>query len=160
MPLEKGKSPEAFKHNLKAEIKAGKPMKQSLAIAYSMKKKAKKMAQGGVVEHEEPSAIEEDDKELNQHADPFDNIVERVMVKRYSKGGMVANGGDDELSEMADGKPANYDDLALRDTLSSENSGAADGDFLGDEAEDHDRSDIVARVMKSRAKKDRNPRPA
>lgn len=35
MPLEKGKSKKAFEHNIKAEIKAGKPQKQAVAIAYS-----------------------------------------------------------------------------------------------------------------------------
>ena len=34
MPLEKGKSKAAFGHNVKAELAAGKPLKQSLAIAY------------------------------------------------------------------------------------------------------------------------------
>lgn len=48
MPLEKGKSQKAFVHNLKTEMKHGKPQKQSLAIAYSMKRKAKK-ASGGTV---------------------------------------------------------------------------------------------------------------
>lgn len=37
MPLQKGKSEKAFKHNIKAEIKAGKPQKQAVAIAYSKK---------------------------------------------------------------------------------------------------------------------------
>lgn len=48
MPLEHGKSKEAFVHNLKAELKAGKPMKQGLAIAYSVKRRGKKMADGGM----------------------------------------------------------------------------------------------------------------
>jgi hypothetical protein len=42
MPLEKGKSEKAFKHNIKAEIKAGKPQKQAVAIAYSVKRGGKK----------------------------------------------------------------------------------------------------------------------
>ena len=48
MPLIKSKSPKAFKSNIKAEIKAGKPQKQAVAIAYSVKRAAKKMAEGGV----------------------------------------------------------------------------------------------------------------
>lgn len=35
MPLEKGKSKASFVHNVKAEIAAGKPQKQALAIAYA-----------------------------------------------------------------------------------------------------------------------------
>ena len=42
MPLQKGKSKKAFKHNIKAEIKAGKPQKQAVAIAYSVKRGGKK----------------------------------------------------------------------------------------------------------------------
>jgi hypothetical protein len=49
MPLNKTKSKKAFSENVKAEIKAGKPTKQAVAIAYSVagekkpaaKKKAK-----------------------------------------------------------------------------------------------------------------------
>jgi len=42
MPLEKGKSKKAFTHNVKTEIKAGKPQKQAVAIAYSVKRGGKK----------------------------------------------------------------------------------------------------------------------
>ena len=35
MPLVKSKSPEAFRKNVKAEVQAGKPVKQTVAIAYS-----------------------------------------------------------------------------------------------------------------------------
>jgi len=47
MPLIKSKSPQAFKKNLETEMSAGKPQKQALAIAYSMKKR-QKLARGGV----------------------------------------------------------------------------------------------------------------
>ena len=40
MPLIKSKSDKAFKENIKAEVKAGKPVKQALAIAYSEKREA------------------------------------------------------------------------------------------------------------------------
>jgi len=39
MPLKKSKSKKAFQENVKAEIAAGKPVKQAVAIAYSVKKK-------------------------------------------------------------------------------------------------------------------------
>ena len=41
MPLKKSKSDKAFKSKVKAEIKAGKPPKQAVAIAYSVKREAK-----------------------------------------------------------------------------------------------------------------------
>lgn len=42
MPLKKGKSRKAFEANVKAEIAAGKPIKQAVAIAYAVKKASKK----------------------------------------------------------------------------------------------------------------------
>jgi hypothetical protein len=44
MPLVKSKSPEAFRKNVAAEVKAGKPVKQAVAIAYSEKRAAAKPA--------------------------------------------------------------------------------------------------------------------
>lgn len=37
MPLKKSPTPKAFKENVKAEVKAGKPVKQALAIAFAVK---------------------------------------------------------------------------------------------------------------------------
>lgn len=44
MPLKKGAKPESkgFKDNIKTEIKAGKPVKQAVAIAYSESRRNKK----------------------------------------------------------------------------------------------------------------------
>ena len=42
MPLKKSTSAKAFKENIKAEVKAGKPVKQSVAIAYAEKREAAK----------------------------------------------------------------------------------------------------------------------
>ena len=42
MPLVKSKSPEAFRKNVKAEIAAGKPVKQAVAISYAVKRAAQK----------------------------------------------------------------------------------------------------------------------
>jgi hypothetical protein len=40
MPLKKSASKAAFKSNVKAEMHAGKPQKQAVAIAYATKRKA------------------------------------------------------------------------------------------------------------------------
>jgi len=40
MPLKKSTSKKAFAKNIKAEIKSGKPVKQAVAIAYAVKRKA------------------------------------------------------------------------------------------------------------------------
>lgn len=47
MPLKKSASPKAFKENIKAEVKAGKPVKQAVAIAYSEARAAKKSTTKG-----------------------------------------------------------------------------------------------------------------
>ena len=47
MPLVKSKSASAFRKNIKAEVVAGKPQKQAVAIAYSVKRAAKKGKSSG-----------------------------------------------------------------------------------------------------------------
>jgi hypothetical protein len=42
MPLVKSPTPKAFRENVKAEMKAGKPVKQAVAIAYAVKRGAAK----------------------------------------------------------------------------------------------------------------------
>lgn len=42
MPLKKSTSKAAFKSNVSAEVKAGRPVKQAVAIAYSEKREAAK----------------------------------------------------------------------------------------------------------------------
>jgi hypothetical protein len=40
MPLVKSKTPQAFRKNIKAEVAAGKPIKQAVAISYAVKRAA------------------------------------------------------------------------------------------------------------------------
>ena len=47
MPLKKSTSAKAFKENIKAEVGAGKPVKQAVAIAYSEKREAAKKTTKG-----------------------------------------------------------------------------------------------------------------
>ena len=42
MPLVKSASKNAFRKNIKAEMASGKPQKQAVAIAYSVKRQAEK----------------------------------------------------------------------------------------------------------------------
>lgn len=100
-----------------------------------------------------------------QPVEPGEDMVGRIMKQRqmsYSEGGKVANsdhGVDD--SKLADFSPNEFDDLTLRDDLSSDyGDDDNSGDALGNSQEDKDRSDIVARIMSSRKKKDRMPNPA
>jgi hypothetical protein len=95
----------------------------------------------------------------HQTEDHEDDMVGRIMKKRqqmYSEGGKVANQDKEITGDM----PNEFDDLHLRDDLESSYTGSNSGDELGNDQEDEDRNDIVSRIMRSRAKKDRNPRPA
>ena len=44
MPLMKSKSEKAFKENIKTEVKAGKPVKQAVAISYAVQRAAQAKA--------------------------------------------------------------------------------------------------------------------
>lgn len=155
MPLVEGKSPKSFSKNVRTEMHAGKPLKQSLAIAYSMKRKAMKHNEsGGMVEHNEAECMANGGCAMHDGGD----LVERVMRKRMSEGGMVANqehGYKDE--DLADFDENEFDDLVLRDDLEDHDTGKNSGDEIDDAQEDHDRDDIVARAMKSRKMKDKMP---
>src|ERR1700678_2002714 len=97
MPLIKSSSPKAFKSNLKAEMKAGKPLKQSLAIAYSAKPKApKKMSKGGSLE----GCVQCEAGQCMEHGGP-----DEVTRDTFSSGGMadnigVSGQGSKEASKM------------------------------------------------------------
>jgi hypothetical protein len=59
MPLIQGKSEKSFKKNVSTEMESGKPQKQALAIAYSVKRKAQKKAKGGMIKDAvEPAGLE------------------------------------------------------------------------------------------------------
>lgn len=49
MPLIKGKSEKDFKENIRTEVKAGKPVKQAVAIAYDVQRRAQGKKDGGNV---------------------------------------------------------------------------------------------------------------
>lgn len=112
---------------------------KSLAVAYAMKKKMKKMPD----EHD-PSMPSHDEKAA---ADLSSDMVDRIMSKRkmMAEGGVVA----DEPGEEADDMSADFDYLSSGDIDDeTTNSGAADGDELGSEL--NQEKDLVSRIMKKR----------
>ena len=86
MPLVKGKSERAFSHNVGAEISAGKPKSQALAIAFSVRRKAQHKAGGGEVE---------DHGSMYAH-----HISEAIRHKRaMAMGGAVEDESEDAAEE-------------------------------------------------------------
>jgi hypothetical protein len=84
MPLIIGKSPKSFSHNIQAEMKAGKPQKQAVAIAYAKKREAEHKASGGEM---------------------MKNFAPAYMARRYARGGQV-NPKLIESQKCAHGGPA------------------------------------------------------
>lgn len=121
------------------------------------KPKLEGLADGGLIKdlpgeqpgHEPLPQMPEEQPEdpMDKHmAQDNDDMVGRIM-KRMSKGGMVAN----ETSERADEAPNEFDDLALRDKLEFEDTGSSSGDEDGSELNQDDHEDMVGRIMKKRA---------
>lgn len=134
--------------------------KEKLADLKGMKK-PHLYADGGDVDDSNPKKIQKSMRDAFSYAeggdaDGDDDLVMKIMKKRYSKGGMVAN----DTPPIADEEDADYDVLATDDDLEMHETGANSGDEDGDAAEDEDRKDIVSKIMKSRKKKDKMPRPA
>ncbi len=73
-------------------------------------------------------------------------MVDRIMAKRQP--------------DLADFKPNEFDELELDPAPSPPHSGDDYGDDLGNEALHENDRDLISRIMRSRAKKDRLPRPA
>ena len=74
MPLIKSKSQKAFGKNISTEIKACKPQKQAVAIAYAVKRSAKKADGGDVTQDKKliKKAFSIHDKQ--QHEDKKTNL--------------------------------------------------------------------------------------
>lgn len=60
----------------------------------------------------------------------------------------------------ADEEPNNFDEMEKEPAPHADYTGANSGDELGDDEEDEGRKDIVSRITRSFAKRDRMPRPA
>lgn len=75
------------------------------------------------------------------------DLVNRIMKKRGS--------------DMAGSKSADFDvmdDIEVPDD--ADYTGANSGDEIGNDTLDENDADLIRRIMRSRAKSDRNPRPA
>jgi len=129
----------------------------SMALKYAM---AKKMAKGGMAcdcgAADCPSCSGDDKPEKSApiaggYAEG--GIVEAIMMKRKKP--------SEDFEPDADEDSADFDEMdELEAPHTADYTGANSGDEIGNEEEDEHRRDIVARIMRSRAKKDKMPRPA
>lgn len=160
MPLMHGKSQKAFGHNVGAEMNAGKPKAQALAIAYSIKRK-KKMAEGGMVKkdsdmwggHDPYKTIpaNEPKKPFGEfNMDSIKNIAKNIVQKKYAKGGMV----DHDDAEYMEAEPEWHDENFLSDEEQDyamdqtypDPDGVEDTEGMG-EREPEDKKMVLRRIM-------------
>jgi len=116
--------------------------------------KNERMAQITSQYPDEKQMKDEDSGSMEAGAYAKGGMIDRIMSKCYSEGGKVAN----STTVMADELPAEYDYLVTNDDL--DGSQPEDSNEHGDPMEMARREDIVSRIMRSRAKKDKLPRPA
>src|ERR1019366_3899741 len=177
MPLMKGKSKAAFSHNVGAEMDAGKPQKQSLAIAYSVKRKGRKMAKGGQVPpQDEPRMEQEHDEPMDEPAEPKTSVspestdaskmpspkrhpmedeeaIAKIMLEnRLAKGGMVSDTSEVNAPESyEDDEYAPNNDAFLSDEGDDEYSTSHPtmDNEEGHQEDDQQKYDIVSSILKS-----------
>jgi hypothetical protein len=100
MPLIHSKKPSAFKENVRKEVEAGKPVKQAVAIAYSVKRHSE--SKGGKIEGEPFEG-----KVPYEHGGPSDQFKSEGGMAEdcYDEGGPVeaeGNGGTSLAEACAD----------------------------------------------------------
>jgi hypothetical protein len=85
MPLMKSTSKGAFAHNVKAEIAAGKPARQAVAIAYATKRSAGKKSDG---EHHSAHSQKRSDHYHSEtvKATPIDRGAARMTRQAATRG--------------------------------------------------------------------------
>lgn len=114
MPLMKSKSKEAMSKNIKAEMDAGKPQKQAIAIAYAVKRKAPKKAMGGNV-----------NQKLHPHSGEKESMKEHKCPgcgMKYAYGGMIPSEDNnhvaqdhlDQAKQLGDGAHDEHEDAMER----------------------------------------------
>lgn len=86
MPLWKSKSQRAFKHNIRTEVRAGRPVKQAVAIAYSTQRRSRNR-----VTSKHLSKDAQDFEYIRREAKDIDRAVQRLQKrdKNMARAGMV-----------------------------------------------------------------------
>jgi hypothetical protein len=158
VPLMKSKSKRAFKHNISAEIKAGKPQKQAVAIAFSEQRRANK-AYGGSVSYPTPKDQHYNkggyvNEKLHPEYEPVkDSMVEELMRRRrkMSKGGEAGMNDMGPLAEGYEDSDMHDEDFLSQDGDQEEFPGDHSSNEFGNEDQEEARRQMrkarMARVM-------------
>lgn len=166
MPLIHGKSDKAFKQNIRTEYKEGKPLKQSLAIAYDMQRKAKrkKMAEGGSpspMPSPSPVPIDPD------KAQTFQDAMRKQRKFGFAKGGFIGSyqspstrmhqTNDEGIDEMESGYMSHEGNMVRRNDPAMMEDDRRLGQHGAMEqgpvpALSPDEEDVVDRIMEQRSK--------
>lgn len=160
MPLIHGKSKKSFDKNVATEMHEGKHQKQALAIAYSMKRKAKKMAEGGMLTedgyqpeskghtihiHVNPKAGYEPTENPHVKSNEMAEHEDARMLNQHGKD-EVGPGGYADGGLIKDLPPKKQEKLPPIEKMEPEYH--ADGGFIGShQTEDHE-EDMVGRILK------------
>jgi hypothetical protein len=154
MPLKPGKSPQAFSSNVRTEMKAGKPQKQALAIAYSMKRRPKGYAKGGRVENPEldmsespePMGMEqmaehdEMDRGMSEHHDM--SLSEAIMADRKA---MMP---EEDMTEAP--HEAHEMDAPMEDGRDTRGLSLSAAPTMEDDEHDTSDASLVSQILKDR----------
>lgn len=138
MPLIKGRSKKSFDHNVKAEMEAGKPQDQALAIAYSVKKKApmsrkaadvapRKMAEGG---------------EVQEH---YESIADAILAKKRQQADLNKNSEEQPNQYYKYNEEAGGEEQYDLDQLSPQ---PMDSNEHGDPDLEEDKRDFIEEVRR------------
>ena len=159
MPLLKSKSRKNMSKNIKTEMDAGKPQKQSIAIAYDVMRRARKnkMAQGGLTKPDSEKSLME--SKLSDHFPTYD-----TRKQKDPEGYTSSNKLDEHPEHMKDN--TDPEDESLQERMISRPNDKEDRSltlFDGEAErkdpmdkeleEDEDADDIVGRIMKKMRRK-------
>lgn len=149
MPLFSGKK--NMSKNIKTEMAAGKPQKQSIAIAYNMAKRNKKMARGGLVEGEASKKMESLNDSMHAlNGDDWDekdeaasNPSSKPMTEPKLDSGLDADLNDEESDLLSQFRPGSPEMKAPKKFM-------ADGGMITADSSDSDELDMVGKIMAHR----------
>lgn len=115
MPLIKGKSKKSFEKNVATEVESGKPLKQSLAIAYDVQRKAKKKAKKeNPAENASTPAFREYAEKKMAKGGEVDLMAERrradAMQAANQPSGLKTNQASAMAAQQGSGTPVKQED--------------------------------------------------